>query len=61
MAKWSTITPDPAIRIVAVNTGGLVDCNLHADGFNASYFWGDNGVNFGSPQITVDCHGAHGG
>ncbi len=60
VAKWSTITPDPAIRIVAVNTGGLVDCNLHADGFNASYFWGDNGVNFGSPQITVDCHGGTG-
>ena len=59
-AKWSTITPDPAIRIGAVVTGGLVDCDLHKDGFNASYFWGDNGVNFGAPQITIDCNGVTG-
>jgi hypothetical protein len=60
VAKWSTTTPDPTIRIVGVTTSGLVDCNLHADGFNASYFWGDNGVNYGLPQITVDCHGLTG-
>lgn len=56
--KWSVITPSPAIRIVGVNTGGIVDCNLHHDGFSAFYFWGDQGVNYGTPQVTVDCHGA---
>jgi hypothetical protein len=57
-AKWSTITPSPTIRIVGVTSTGVADCNLHHDGFNASYFWGDNGVNYGVPQITIDCHGA---
>jgi hypothetical protein len=56
--KWATITPSPAIRIVGVTTTGVADCNLHSDGFSASYFWGDNGTNFGVPQVTIDCHGA---
>lgn len=55
---WSTITPSPSIRIVGVTSTGVTDCNLHSDGFSAFYFWGDNGTNFGVPQITVDCHGA---
>ena len=58
VSKWSTITPDPSIQIIGVNTNGLVDCNLHKDGFNADYFWGNNGTNYGSPQITIDCNGA---
>ena len=37
---------------------GVADCNLHSDGFSAFYFWGDNGANFGIPQVTIDCHGA---
>ncbi len=37
---------------------GVADCNLHSDGFSAFYFWGDNGTNFGIPQVTIDCHGA---
>ena len=57
-AKWSTITPSPSIRIVGVTDTGVADCNLHHDGFAAGYFWGDNGVNFGGPQVTIDCHGA---
>jgi hypothetical protein len=56
--KWTTITPSPSIRIVGVGSNGVVDCNLHSDGFSADYFWGDQGVNYGAPQITVDCHGA---
>jgi hypothetical protein len=58
--KWSTITPTPAMRIVGVNAFGLADCNLHSDGFQADYFYGDNGVNYGVPPITIDCHGALG-
>ena len=57
-AKWSTITPSPSIRIIGVTDTGVADCNLHHDGFAAGYFWGDNGVNFGGPQVTIDCHGA---
>jgi hypothetical protein len=57
-AKWSTITPSPQIRIVGVGSSGVVDCNLHHDGFSADYFYGDGGVNYGTPSITVDCHGA---
>jgi hypothetical protein len=56
--KWSTTTPSPAIRIVGVISSGLADCNLHKDGFSAGYFYGDNGVNYGAPQVTVDCNGA---
>ena len=56
--QWSTITPSPAIRIVGVTSTGVADCNLHSDGFSAFYFWGDNGVNFAAPQVTIDCHGA---
>ena len=56
--KWGVTTPSPAISIVGVSTGGVVDCNLHHDGFSASYYWGDEGTNYGAPQITVDCHGA---
>lgn len=58
--NWSTITPSPAIAIVGINASGLADCNLHSDGFTASYYYGDNGVNYGVPSITVDCHGASG-
>ncbi|HWF68921.1 MAG TPA: carboxypeptidase-like regulatory domain-containing protein, partial [Mycobacterium sp.] len=57
-AKWAAITPSPAIRIVGVTSTGVADCNLHHDGFQAGYFYGDNGVNYGVPSITVDCHGA---
>jgi hypothetical protein len=57
-AKWSTITPSPSIRIIGVTDTGVADCNLHHDGFTAGYFWGDNGVNYGGPQVTIDCHGA---
>ncbi len=57
-AKWSTITPSPGIRIVGVSSTGDADCDLHSDGFSAEYFYGDNGVNFATPQVTVDCHGA---
>jgi len=56
--KWSTITPSPSIRIVGVTSSGVADCNLHHDGFSADYFYGDGGVNYGVPSITVDCHGA---
>ena len=35
--------------------GGLQPAH---DGFAAGYFWGDNGVNFGGPRVTIDCHGA---
>ena len=58
--NWSAITPTAGMRIVGVNASGYADCNLHGDGFNASYFYGDNGVNYGVPQITIDCHGASG-
>jgi hypothetical protein len=57
-AQWSTITPSPSVRIVGVISSGVADCNLHSDGFSAGYFYGDNGINYGAPQITVDCHGA---
>jgi hypothetical protein len=57
-AKWGTITPSPSIRIVGVISSGVADCNLHSDGFSADYYYGDNGTNYGTPQITVDCHGA---
>jgi hypothetical protein len=57
-AEWSTITPSPSIRIVGVTDTGVADCNLHSDGFSASYFYGDNGVNYGNPAVTIDCHGA---
>jgi hypothetical protein len=60
IGKWSAITPTPGMRIVGVNASGYADCNLHGDGFNASYFYGDNGLNYGVPQITIDCHGASG-
>ncbi len=64
--KWGTQTPDPRIKIIGVYTPSpvngspnpLADCNLHTDGFMANYFWGDNGVNYGTPGITVNCHGA---
>jgi hypothetical protein len=56
-AKWATITPSPSIRIVGVISSGVADCNLHKDGFSAGYFYGDNGVNYGTPQVTIDCNG----
>jgi hypothetical protein len=57
-AQWSATTPSPSVRIVGVISSGVADCNLHSDGFSAGYFWGDNGINYAAPQITVDCHGA---
>jgi hypothetical protein len=60
LGQWSTETPSPAVRIIGFNPTLFVDCNLHGDGFNASYFYGDNGVNYGVPQITVNCHGGTG-
>jgi len=57
-ASWTAITPSPAIRIIGVTSSGVADCNLHTDGFFAEYFYGDNGVNYGTPEVTVDCHGA---
>jgi hypothetical protein len=57
-ASWSTITPSPSVRIIGVTDTGVADCNLHHDGFAAGYFYGDNGVNYGGPQVTIDCHGA---
>lgn len=56
--RWSTITPSPSIRIVGITSVGVADCNLHSDGFSAGYFYGDDGVNYGTPQVTIDCHGA---
>jgi hypothetical protein len=50
--QWATQTPSPSVRIIGVMAYGLADCNLAGHGFNASYFWGDNGVNYGAPQIT---------
>ena len=49
------------MRIVGVNASGYADCGLHHDGFNAGYFYGDNGVNYGTPAITVDCGGRYTG
>ena len=46
--KWSAITPTAGMRIVGVNASGYADCGLHHDGFNAGYFYGDNGVNYGT-------------
>jgi hypothetical protein len=57
-AHWAAITPSPSVRIVGVISSGVADCNLHHDGFAAGYFYGDNGTNYGTPQVTVDCHGA---
>jgi hypothetical protein len=48
------------MAIVGVNASGVADCNLHSDGFSADYFYGNNGVNYGAPAITIDCHGASG-
>jgi hypothetical protein len=53
--QWVAETPTPTIRLVGVTSQGVADCNLHADGFTAAYFYGDEGVNYGEPQITVDC------
>ncbi len=59
-ANWSAITPSTALGIVGVQSSGFADCHLGADGFAADYYYGNNGVNFGTPQITIDCHGAGG-
>jgi hypothetical protein len=59
--NWSAITPTPGMRIVGVNAFGYADCGLHHDGFNASYFYGDNGTNYGVPQISVNCGGSYTG
>jgi hypothetical protein len=58
IGKWVAITPTAGMRIVGVNASGYADCNLHSDGFSADYFYGDNGTNYGAPQITIDCGGA---
>ncbi len=59
-AGWAAVTPSPYLGIIAVYSNGLADCNLHTDGWGASYFWGDNGTNYGTSNVTVDCHGASG-
>lgn len=41
-ANWTANSPSPAISIVGAYTPlntVFVDCNLHADGFTAQYFW----------------------
>ncbi|HWF51568.1 MAG TPA: hypothetical protein VG294_13095 [Solirubrobacteraceae bacterium] len=43
-----------------MSADGQADCNLAKDGWAASYFWGDNGTNYGASPITVDCHGVPG-
>jgi hypothetical protein len=58
--NWSAITPSTSMGIIGVNASGLADCNLHSDGFSADYYFGNNGVNYGTPSITIDCHGASG-
>jgi hypothetical protein len=61
-AGWTAETPAPGMRIVGVTTPAaqqgnpLADCKLGSDGYTASYFWGDDGTNFGTKQITIDCH-----
>lgn len=57
---WAAVTPSPALRIIFVNSHGLADCNLASDGWAASYFWGDNGINYGTAPVTIDCHGVVG-
>jgi hypothetical protein len=59
-AGWAAVTPSPALRIIFVNSDGLADCNLGSDGWGASYFWGDNGTNYGTSPVSVDCHGIPG-
>jgi hypothetical protein len=69
-SKWTAMTPTPALRIVGVATsspspnGALnnpaVECHLSADGFVGDYYWGDEGTNYGTQPITVDCHGGTG-
>jgi hypothetical protein len=62
-AAWSAETPAANLRIIGVKTPSAppgnpqADCKLGADGYTASYFWGDNGTNYGTMPITIDCHG----
>jgi len=62
-AEWYAQTPSPAIAIVhaftPVNTVE-VDCTLNSDGFTASYYWGDNGQNYGTQAINY-INGCSGG
>ncbi len=62
-SEWSAETPSPAIRIIGADTppqtgNPVVACTLSADGFAAAFFWGDDGVNYGTKPITQDCHGS---
>jgi hypothetical protein len=59
-AGWAAVTPSPSLRIIFASSNGQADCNLTADGWSASYFWGDNGTNYGTSPVTIDCHGATG-
>jgi hypothetical protein len=69
-SEWSAVTPTPALQIVSVDTPSptptgdidnpVVECDLQSDGFRASYFWGNDGTNYGMKEITVDCHGGIG-
>jgi hypothetical protein len=53
-SQWDTVTPSEAIKINTVYTPPndvLTDCYLGVDGYNAGFFWGDNGQNFGGQRI----------
>ncbi|HWF73132.1 MAG TPA: hypothetical protein VG186_07295 [Solirubrobacteraceae bacterium] len=56
-AQWNAVTPSSALSIVFINADGSADCNLATDGWSASYFWGDNGTNYGTSPVSIDCHG----
>jgi hypothetical protein len=61
-SKWTAETPSSAMRIIGISTPNTsegnprADCKLGSDGYTAAYFWGDNGTNYGTKPITVDCH-----
>jgi hypothetical protein len=61
-AEWGAETPSPGMRIIGVDIPATsqgnprADCKLGSDGYTASYFWGDEGTNYGTKQITIDCH-----
>jgi hypothetical protein len=59
-AGWAAVTPTASLRIIRVYSFGEADCNLAKDGWAASYFWGDNGTNYGTSPVTIDCHGTSG-
>lgn len=53
-SDWSTTTPSEAIKIntVYIPAGDvLTDCTLGGDGYAATFFWGDDGQNYGTKRI----------